>query len=137
MAGFGELVGDREIRRAWIMKEVHIMLISSYCEGSGESLNNTKEENYVIWSAVHYKDFWKVYGGRIDSTLPWPFNFQFSTTNHQQSSQRKLACFWHGQLGWEGPHIIGNVKRHNVKKKISRKQWSTKQWSTKWLIARK
>ena len=48
MAGFGELIGNREIRRAWIMKGGYVMLMSSYCEGSGESLNNTKEENDVI-----------------------------------------------------------------------------------------
>lgn len=82
MAGFGELIGNREIRRAWIMKGGYVMLMSSYCEGSGESLNNTKEENDVIWSVVHYKDVWKVYGGRIDSTLPWPSNFQSNTTYH-------------------------------------------------------
>lgn len=28
MAGFGELVGNREVRRSWVMKGVYVMLMS-------------------------------------------------------------------------------------------------------------
>lgn len=48
----------------------HINESRFYQEGNWESLDNIKEENDVILSAAHYRNVWKVYGGRIDSTLP-------------------------------------------------------------------
>lgn len=71
MVGFGELVGNRG--KKVLNHEgglCHVNEFRFYYEGNGESLNNIKEKNNVILSAAHYKNVWKVYGGRIVSTLP-------------------------------------------------------------------
>lgn len=51
MAGFGELVGNREVRRVLDYEAglCHVNESRFYYEGNWESLDNTKEENDVIF----------------------------------------------------------------------------------------